>query len=84
MKVGKWLLVLALASGSALAAQGDAWCTGYMEGYRDGYTQTRGEPPHMMSPVCPVAPKRPEGERRSEEQRGYDTGFKNGARDGSR
>ena len=81
MKFRKTLLLLILASGATLAGIGDEWCGGYMEGYRDGYAQVRGEPPQRMSPICPVKPVRPEGEQRSEQQRGYDRGFKDGARD---
>jgi len=37
-----------------------------------------------MSPLCPQKPVRPEGEKRSEYDRGFQKGMKDGIRDGSR
>jgi hypothetical protein len=79
------LMVIALAaSGMATAeVQGD-YCDGYKDGYRQGYTQVAGAGPTPLSPLCPMKSVRPEGEKRSEYERGFQKGLKDGIRDGSR
>jgi len=78
------MIVALAASGMATAEiQGD-YCDGYKDGYRQGYAQVAGAGPTPMSPLCPQKPVRPEGEKRSEYDRGFQKGMKDGIRDGSR
>ena len=84
MRIKRSMMLMFLAGSAIATAASDDYCAGYFEGYREGYSQTAGSPPIQMSPLCPIKPVRAEGEKRTEERRGYDKGFKDGARDGSR
>ena len=84
MQLKKSLLMLIAVAASSVAFAADDYCEGYKVGYKEGYAQVAGAAPTPMSPLCPTKQIRPEGERRSEFDRGYDKGLKDGIRDGSR
>jgi len=83
MRFRKSLLTLVALAATSVAFAADDYCEGYKVGYKEGYVQVRGAEPTPMSPLCPAKKVRPEGERRSEFDRGYDKGLKDGIRDGS-
>ena len=84
MRLKKSLLLLAALAATSVAFAADDYCEGYKVGYKEGYAQVAGAEPTPMSPLCPLKPVRPEGEKRSEFDRGYQKGIKDGIRDGSR
>ena len=81
-------LVVLFLSGFSLPVMGNSmdnhFCEGYKAGYTAGYEQTAGQPPVRMSPLCPLKPPDTPANEKAEFDRGYDTGFKAGVRDGSR
>jgi hypothetical protein len=78
-----WLMLAALAA-TSMAFAADEYCEGYKVGYKEGYAQVAGAEPSAQSPLCPLKPVRPQSEKRTEFERGYNKGLKDGIRDGSR
>ncbi|HKU91116.1 MAG TPA: hypothetical protein VJP84_15085 [Steroidobacteraceae bacterium] len=83
MRLRKSLLLFVALAATSVAFAADEYCEGYKVGYREGYAQVTGAEPQTLSPLCPLKRVRADGERRSEYQRGYDKGLKDGIRDGS-
>jgi len=86
MRLKKTLLaMLALAAGAAMSGeiQGD-FCDGYKDGYRQGYTQVAGAGPPPLTPLCPGKPEKKDQDNRSEYDRGFQRGLKDGLRDAGR
>jgi len=83
MRLKKSLLVFVALATTGVAFAADDYCEGYKVGYKEGYAQVAGAEPSAMSPLCPLKPVRPASEKRTEFERGYNKGLKDGIRDGS-
>jgi len=83
MRFRKSLLMFVALAATSVAFAANDYCEGYRVGYKEGYAQVTGAEPARLSPICPLKPVRPEGEKRSEFERGYDKGLKDGIRDGA-
>jgi hypothetical protein len=86
MRLKKTLLAtLALMAGATVAAgiQGN-FCDGYKDGYRQGYTQVAGAGPPPLTPMCPGKIEKKDDDNRSEYDRGFQRGLKDGLRDAAR
>lgn len=80
-----WLATLALVASATMAGeiQGD-FCDGYKDGYRQGYTQVAGAGPPPLSPMCPGKMEKKPNDNRSEYDRGFQRGLKDGLHDAAR
>lgn len=89
MKLKQAILLGTLAlSGFGLPVLGNSidsdFCDGYRAGFTAGYEQTAGQSPTRMSPLCPLKPPGTPANKKAEFDAGYDIGFKEGVRNGSR
>lgn len=83
----KQIVLFMLALGAAGSGFANAYCDGYIEGYRAGIEQTTGNSPSetaMNRAHCPLKPAGSNGNTQADYKAGFDKGFKDGARDGSR
>lgn len=60
------------------------FCSGFEQGYKTGYKQTKGTSLDPLVPLCPLQPLKGFGDPQSDFEHGYTIGFKKGMADGSR